>query len=337
MNDQLFSAYRVYLARNMHLEPTFRTLPVSSSPTYQWVGGILADEVLYGTVNGATSMLALSLSDGKASLLDDFGDMPFKWSGECRIGDALYMFPRAANALLRFDLRNKSFKAFPTPCAYPGEHHYGGVLADGRIWQPPRGTDHLLIWDADGACTALRIADHPVRYCGSVRCPDGNVYFLPENGEPILRLDVKSMHIEAVTPPVSTMVFDAKVSADGCIYGYSGSSGLMRLDPFTGDFAMLFREIAFRAYGTKTGANGRMYSLPGWNGTMWEFTPDTGALREVYTCAGAAKVHFAGGAVDPHGNIYAIPVFENHVLAVEFGAGESIPPEVYAAFFEDCY
>ncbi len=337
MKELIFSSYRAYLKRNMHREPRFRVLPVAGNPTYKWVGGILADGVLYGTVNSASSMLAISLSDGKASLHGDFGEMPFKWSGECRIGNGIYLFPRAADSLLRYDLQTKCFTAFPTSHVYTGEHHYGGVLANGRIWQPPRGTDHLLIWDADGTGLTLQVADHPVRYCGSILHPDGYVYFLPENCEPILRLDVGSMHIEAVTPPVSPMAFDAKVAADGCIYGYSGASGLMRLNPYTGDFAMLFEEIAFRAYGTKTGANGRLYSLPGWNGTMWEFIPETGALREVYSCTSDVKVHFAGGSVDSYGNIYAIPVFEDHVLAVEFGEGESISPELYEAFFWDCY
>lgn len=337
MMDHLFSTYRDYLAKNKHREPTFRILPVNSTPTYQWVGGIVADGVLYCTTNGAASMMAMSLSDGMAELTGNFGDMPFKWSGECRIGDGIYLFPRSANRLLRYNLRTKCFTEFPAPYAYAGEHHYGGVLAGGRIWQPPRSCDHLLIWNADGTCETLQISDHPVRYCGSVHYPDGCVYFLPENHEPILRLDVERMHVEAITPPVSPNVFDAKAAADGCIYGYSGGAGLMRLNPRTGEFSMLFEEIAFRAYGTKTGANGRLYSIPGWRGTMWEFIPETGDLREVYTCSSDAKVHFAGGAVDMYGNIYAVPVFEDHVLAVEFGTGESVSPELYAAFFDDCY
>ena len=334
--EALFNDFRAYIAKNSQLEPVFEKIPVDSMPVHKWVGGIIADGTLYGVINSAPSMLALDIETKQARLIGNFDEAPFKWSGACQIEDRLYLFPRAARGLLCYEPARGSFREYPSRRCYGGEHHYGGVWAAGKIWQPPRNTDHLLIWEPDGACTELQVADHPVHYCGSVLHPNGCVYFLPERNEPVLCLEPQNGTVTPLTPPVSTMVFDAKVAADGCIYGYSSASGLMRLDVRAGVCEMLYPEIPFRAYGTKFGANGRLYSLPGWNGALWEFTLQKGTLRQVYTCDGTAEVHFAGGACDANGNIFAVPVFEDYVLKIDFG-GEKIPPVLHEVFFKDNY
>jgi hypothetical protein len=68
-----------------------------------------------------------------------------------------------------------------------------------------------------------------------------------------------------------------------------------------------------------------------------ECDPFTGELKECAYLNEKHEVHYAGGAVDVNGNIYALPVHADEILKISFdGVADEIPKELYG-FFSDCY
>lgn len=57
----------------------------------------------------------------------------------------------------------------------------------------------------------------------------------------------------------------------------------------------------FKAYGTKNGINGKIYSLPGYTSDVWEFDPFTEELKKCHSVSGNEHVYYAGGATDLNG------------------------------------
>ncbi len=130
---------------------------------------------------------------------------------------------------------------------------------------------------------------------------------------------------------------------DGNIYGFrSGKgacgSGIVKIDTKTDKVSVLHEDVMFGSYGTKNAINGKIYSLPGYTNDVWEFDPLTQKLKKCYTLRENESVHYAGGAVDVNGDIYAIPVHANTILKISFEKyGINIPNSIYNAFFKDFY
>ena len=101
-------------------------------------------------------------------------------------------------------------------------------------------------------------------------------------------------------------------------------------------------ECACKAYGTKPGINGKLYSLPGYTNEAWEFNPFTAELRKCFSTEKEEMVHYAGGAVDRNGDIYGLPVHADTLLRIRFRHPDEerqvkIPSPVYDLFYKDFY
>jgi len=340
--SELLSAYRDFTAAHRALEPVFSKLPLPQQQhKFQYVGGQLLGRTLCAVVNSAQRMLRLDTGTGAMDFVGEFDDADFKWTGGCVWEGKFYAFPRVENSMLIYDPAEEGFSRLPCEFTYPKEHHYGGVCtAGGIVYQPPRNSDHILRWDLrTGRCRKLVInGGQPGRYCGSVIHPDGSVWFIPERDFPVLRMDPRTEELTPVGGPVTATAFNPVVLPDGNIYGFRCDRGLVRIDTAAGRVDILHSNLPFKAYGTKPGLNGKLYSLPGYCREVWEFDPLTGQAKVCFRLDKDAQVQSAGGPVDRSGDCYALPVYADHVLKIGFGHhGVTVPEELYQAFFRNFY
>ena len=189
--------YQSFTARNRTVEYriVFEPLPPVSA-VHKWVGAQSVSGCLYGIPNDMDAVLKYRRE--KCRYLKCAGSGLFQWTGGCVWNGTLYGFPRASGRLLKMPLDTEAVEYLSLQEEYSGEHHYGGVCTkEGLVYQPPRNSDHILVWDLKKEKTG-KIALAPetegrtFRYCGSILHPGGFVYFLPELGERVIKLDSRS-------------------------------------------------------------------------------------------------------------------------------------------------
>lgn len=342
MSIALFQKYRDFVLKNRDLRPRFSeiSVPVKQN-SFQYVGGQILNGSLLAVVNSAQKMMRYRISDGRFDFFGDFGIDDFKWTGGCCFAGKIYMFPRSSRNLLVYDPETESFETVYCGTDYEGEHHYGGVCTeDGIIYQPPRNTDHILKWDIKtGTCERITVNDGiPCRYCGCVIHPNGSVYMIPEKDLKVLKINLAGGTVCEIGEPVSGLAFDPAVAADGNIYGFRTRTGILKIDTESDRVSILHENAQTRAYGSKASVNGKIYSLPGYSRDVWEFDPFDGSLNKCYELTVDRAVHYAGGAVDTNGSIYALPVHAEAILKMCFdGFAGEIPDDIYRTFFCDCY
>ena len=343
MQEQdLLKEYRALVMKNQALRPSFSKIeiPVRQN-SFQYVGGQIFQGALYTVVNGAERMLRYRIGEGTFGLYGDFGKGNFKWTGGFCFEGRLYMLPRSSNELLIYNPDTESFNTIHCGYDYKGEHHYGGVCTDdGIIYQPPRNTNHILKWDIKvGSCERIEInGGAPCRYCGSVIHPNGFLYMIPEAGHRVIRIKLDTGEVCEIGEPIDGFAFNPVVASDGSIYGFRSRRGILKIDTASAKVSILHPDAPTSAYGTKCGINGRLYSLPGYNRSVWEFNPFDGSLSVCHELENDKDVHYAGGAVDKNADIYAIPVHADSILKMHFDGFEGeIPDNIYRAFFLDCY
>ena len=341
--DRLLKRFKEFTQKNNDKVPQISVIPIERKNRFQYVGGQIAEGKLYSVPNSAETMLCYDVGNGMVDFLGEFSDKDFKWTGGCIYKDVFYSFPRTENCLLAFDTRTKNFDKIPCNQIYESEHHYGGVCtAEGVIYQPPRNSNHILKWDIEKKISEKIIVNNGevCRYCAAVLHPDGYVYFIPEWDCRVLKLDLKTEEITPIGDVIYGYAFDPRVAPDGNIYGFrSGDStgGILKIDTKEDTVSVIHEETLISAYGTKMGINGKIYSLPGYNGDIWEFDWETEKLNLIKNLDTKFDVYYAGGAVDKYGNIYGLPVWADNLLKLDFKTDSEIPDDIYRTFFVDFY
>lgn len=338
----IMQKYCSYITENMNVQykVDFEKLPAVHA-LHKWVGAQCASDCLYGIPNDMNMILKFS-SKG-SSYLGEVGNELFKWTGGCIWDNCLYAFSRTNSNLLKMSLNTKKIEYIHLQEKYRKEHHYGGVCTkSGIIYQPPRDSDHILVWNLreQNSKKICLISEKKFRYCGSVLHPNGFAYFLPEAGERVIKLDTKTEEWNFIGEPIDAMVFDAKLAEDGCIYGYSAYSlGILKIDVRQDFVEMIHEEIYPGAYGTKLGINGHLYSIPGEGKFIWDYDPLTDTLKSIYQFEDSKyKAKFAGGASMENGDIYGVPAQENNLLCLKVcGNHSTIPEDIYLDIFSDFY
>jgi len=338
----MFEKFIEFTRKNRDLTPDFKIIPLTEKQNrFQYVGGQIKDGVLYGVVNSAEKMLKYDISKGTMTFSGQFDCVDFKWTGGCSYNGAIYFFPRSKNNLLKYITDTNSFEEIDGGLSYDGEHHYGGVCTpDGMIYQPPRSTDHILKWDIKNkTCKKIQINSGQVcRYCGSVIHPNGNIYFIPEKDFCVIKMNIKTEEISYIDGPVCGMAFNPAIAANGNIYGFRSGNGILKIDTKTDKVKLLYEDCKMGSYGTKCGINGKLYSLPGYTNDVWAFDPFSEVLEKCYSIDAQNQVNYAGGAVDLNGDIFALPVHADSIFEISFKKYHiRVPPDIYNAFFKDCY
>lgn len=342
--NHLEEKYRNYVTKNRDVEYIVhrKTLPPVQA-VHKWVGAQHSSGWLYGIPNDMNAVLKYGRDT--VQYLETMETGCFKWTGGCIWNGFLYGFPRASNCLLKMALDTEKIEYIKLQTDYLKEHHYGGVCTkDGMIYQPPRDTDHILVWNlktkqARRIYLVNKSENRTFRYCGSILTSNGIIYFLPEMNEKVIKLDTKTEKWDFIGKEMDSMVFDAKMGVDGCIYGYSAyCPGILKINTNTDSAEMIHPEITPGAYGTKLGVNGHLYSIPGDGDDIWDYNPFTDTVTSIYRFSKEQKAKYAGGVTVKNGNIYAVPARENGLLQLKAnGCNSEIPEDLYLEYFSDCY
>lgn len=336
--------YYDYIAFNRDIKyfVFFEPLP-SVDAIHKWVGAQNKDDCIYAIPNDMNAVLKHTINGN--FYIGDLENDPFKWTGGCLWKGSLYGFPRTSNCLLKMSLDTELIQYVYMEKDYSKEHHYGGICTkEGIIYQPPRDSDHILVWDLKTASTrkihlSPKSKHREFRYCGSVLCPNGYAYFLPELAERVIKLNTATEEWEFIGDRIDAMTFDAKIAVDGNIYGFSAyCDGILKINVTEDNVEMIHKEITPGAYGTKLGVNGHLYSIPGDGEYIWDYDPLTDSLKSIYKFPYKLNAKYAGGTSLQNGEICAVPARENKLLKLKMGIeGIKIPDKVYGDYFLDYY
>ncbi len=100
------------------------------------------------------------------------------------------------------------------------------------------------------------------------------------------------------------MCFDAKIGLDGNIYGFSAyRKGIMRIDVTNDTVQMIHTDIEPGAYGTKYGADGCLYSVPGDGSKCFRYDVESDSLETAFDLKDKSKAKYAGGSTNSNGEI----------------------------------
>lgn len=343
---EMLERYRQYVAQNRDIRysVSFAEIP-KTKEVHKWVGAQGYTDKVYFIPNDATQILNYGLYNNAVKKTTQLETGPFKWTGGCIWENYLYFLPRTSNDLIAYDLLNEKIKRYTSKYEYTKEHHYSGVCTkEGVVYQPPRNTDHILVWDLKTHDNRqIQLAPSwmkmSLRYCGSIIHPNGYAYFFPEHNGRVIKLNLRTEQWCLIGPVISTMVFDAAIGTDGNIYGFSAyCAGMLKITVDNDAVEMIHTEIRPGAYGTKPGINGKLYSVPGDGDKVWEYDVEKDLLQGIYSCDAEIKAKFAGGVATRAGMLIYTPAKYDKILILIPETGEvEIPEEVHNNFFVDCY
>lgn len=321
-----------------------KVINVDDKSKVKYVGAYAEKDSIVFVPNSKSQILVYDIEKKQFA---EWGSLPagtFKWTGCGGENGTIYAFPRASNQLLKIECKTKKAELISIGTSYLREHHYGGVLhKNGRIYQPPRDTDYILVIDINTYVThkiylTPKLLHLKLRYCGSVMHPNGYIYFIPERNARVIKFDPISEKFSFIGESIQEcMVFGATIALDGNIYGYSLYDGMLKIDVFSDNVKMIFTNKTFGCYGTKLGKNGKLYGIPGNGTSFWEYDTKNERVETVGMQIDKSKAKCAGGATDRCGNIYMAPAFGENMYILKFDNQQEIPKKIYDMFFCDNY
>lgn len=341
-----FEEFRNYISEHRSIFPIqISKTDINEEGEEKYVGGLeIAGSIKCAIPNTCRSVMCYNNDFTEINRIGTLSDGRFKWTGGGIYNEKVYGFPRASNAIACYDYRKKELTEISLGTKYKGEHHYGGILTEtGRIYQPPRDTDHILVIDLNImkvrkiylGSSFLRLK---MRYCGSVYHPNGFIYFLPERGARVIKFNPITEEYQYIGKVIrEAMVFGAVVAEDGNIYGYGSYRGVLKVDVYNESAEMMFEHLYFGCYGSKLGVNGKIYGIPGDGEEFWEYDIKCNNIRSCGIYPSEERAKCAGGFTARNGDIHMMPAFGSNLCVLRFGLEEDIPPKIYDRYFADNY
>ena len=272
------------------------------------VGGCLYDNIFFIAPANGGEVLLYDIKNKAFETLRNIKRSRFRFSGIGIYGKLIYVFPRSANSLLKIVPDAKECTEISLKTAYTGEHHYGGAIcSDGKLYQPPRNTNHILVTDLNTIKT-YKIPIGPTkmkyRYTGAILHPNGYIYMIPEYNQRVLKIDPCTDRFEFIGDFFEECrVLGPAVGKDGNVYGFLAfSGGIMKIDILKDEVSIIGKGIETKSMGTECSINGKLYSIPAYSDRVFEFditSKDITSKDEL--CA--------GGIVADNGDIYTVPCF----------------------------
>lgn len=261
-----------------------------SSGSFKWSGcGIWKNGKIYGYPRSANSVLIIDpLTQGVEEVDLGTNYEPNHHYGGCIVGDYMYLAPRAANHILKINL---------------------------KTWQIERlGEDILTDITRYSACIY-----HPNGYIYFI--PEYNAKVLKLN-------PLNDAITELGSVLQSCSVYGASVAPNNkCIYGFTNrtNGGILKIDVVNNDTISFIHEgiVGTGYYSTELALNGKLYSGVG-NGTdVWELDPTNDTVTIVDTISDTVggdynEAKCAGGVLAENGSIYLIPAKGRHIYKLEF-------------------
>lgn len=294
---------------------------------YKWVGAVYYDDKIYCIPNGINKFLVYDIINNSYDYIAiNREEKNFMWTGGCEYLGKIYAFPRSSNDLLCFDVKSGKVDEIDLKLKYHNEHHYGGVKTEnGIIYQPPRNSNHILkidlnTKDAKKIFILPKILNLKYRYTTGILHPDNNIYFFPEHDGRIMVLNVENEKITFFKEKINAMVFDAAISENGNIYGFSAyEKGILEIDVKNKTTKMIHQEIGVPGcYGTKLGINGKIYGIPGNGNKIYEYDVNNDKITIVDEIDDMNEASCAGGVVAKDGSIYTVPAKGNKIYKYNF-------------------
>lgn len=338
--EEIFNKYKCIVKNNSDVTYSVELQKIPKSEVaHKWVGAQVFNGNVVGIPNDEESVL---INQEQWALMRVAKRGRFKWTGGGVWNNRLYCFPRTSNSFLVYD--GEKAELLHLDFKYDFEHHYSGVLCNdiGVVYQPPRNTNHILKTDlkTNKSKKILILPDSfncKLSYCGSVRHPNGYIYFLPVSGCKVIKLNPLTDDWCFIGKPITTFCFDAKVGIDGNIYGFNHWKGIVKIDVVKNLVSNIHSDIRFYAYGTKVGLNGKLYSIPGDSSNVFEYDIQTDSVKVICTVQDTTDAKFAGGVTDTNGVIYGVPAEEEVVICYKPSRVEEIPHNVYQSIYLDNY
>lgn len=341
----IFKSYHKFVMENLEVKYAVDTIPISCTEKAKnkWTGAQYINDMVYGIPNSAATFIQYHMLTKHAEYVGNVGREEFKWTGGAIWEERIYAFPRSSNVMLGYLPSDGSFITIKTKEKYIGEHHYGGVCSEeGIVYQPPRNTDHILVWDLNKRTSRLiRLAavwrKLRVDYCASLIHPNGFIYFFPLNGR-IIKMDLITEEWAFIGGRIRSGAFEVKIACDGNIYGFNSENGILKVSVVSDEVEVMYKDEFVGAYGTKLGLNGKLYSIPGKGRYIWEYSPLEDKLAVIYDTGNLSSAKYAGGVTLPHGDIIGVPENEVQILVLRPESKSTvIPNEIYQKFWVDCY
>lgn len=315
---------------------------------YKWVGAVYYNDKFYCIPNGTNKFLVYDIKKNDYNYIPiDEEENPFMWTGGCEYLGKIYAFPRTSNKLLSLDTKNNQVELINLKLKYHKEHHYGGVATEnGIIYQPPRNSSHILKIDlnkkeAKKIYILPKLLGIKYNYTTGIIHTNNNIYFFPEQNGHIMVLNIDTEEITFMKEKLSSMVFDAAISENGNIYGFSAyEKGILKIDVKNGTSKMIHQEIGIPGcYGTKLGINGKIYGIPGNGNKIYEYDPKTEKVTIIKTLEEKKDAKCAGGIITKDGTIYTVPALGNKIYKYNF---KNVKKEINdkllnSNYFEDNY
>jgi hypothetical protein len=322
---------------------------------YKWVGAVtVPDGQIYAFPTNAGALLVIN------PLKRAWKEIPISVNGEllftggCYYNGSVYGFPRRSNLLLRAtqtgDLLKVEIIVLDLPSApSPVDFFYSGALVGSKVYLAPRHADFVGIVNLDDYSAQRIPLPSPniqgVQYNASAAHPNGKVYFVPWSfarsaGDRVMVLDTNTNEISFMGGDViaSACFGNLSVMPNGIMYGFSSAfgTGMLKIDP---DRNEAYNICPVTIEGTEiTGSfsqklmpNGKIYSVCGNSGNLYEFDPVTETCRIAATLDdhpySAAKC--AGSAVALDGSLWCIPAIGRYIYQYIFNnVNQPYPPEL---------
>lgn len=306
------------------------TIGCNIDVNYKYVGGILGDDgKIYCIPTGASSIMEIDTKTKKLSFWGNLDSANFKYTGGGYSEGIVYGFPRKSDKFLKIDTKTHSvseepfYRITPHIHALYGEHHYGGILINDKIFCCPRERNTILIINTKTHLAHEIRTPLGVRYSSVCYHPNGNLYFTPERnpGGKVMKLDLKTYNLSYIGNPIECSCFGLVVHPqDSNIYSYSAyTNGILKIDVKKDNVEMIHKDIGTGWFGTKLGPNGLLYSVCGDNTNIMEFDPISDSVRCVAKLDSALiveKANCAGGSPGYENSIYVTPAMGSYIYMI---------------------
>ena len=100
---------------------------------------------------------------------------------------------------------------------------------------------------------------------------------------------------------------------------------------------MIHTDIEPGAYGTKYGADGCLYSVPGDGSKYFRYDTESDSVEVAFNLKDKSKAKYAGGVTLSQGHIICIPAKEKNILELSPNKEITINRQVYDFFCVDNY
>jgi len=306
----------------------------------KWAGATVGeDDFIYGIPSTANKVLKFNPFTHSSSLVGgDLGNDGNKWRGGVTgHEDLIYGVPFQADSILSFNTTSKaSILLLKGHSILKSQLKFGsGVMSNGTIYFIPYNHHKVIKFDPFNNEDPLMeigkyLGDSRGKWYGSVIGKDGNIYGIPYFGNQVLKINVKddSTSLIGETYEGDEKWMNGVLAGDGKIYACPlGAKQVLQIDTDEGTTKLVGPTFASGGCsGFIERKDGFLYGSPYNTNDIIRFNPIFNTATKVSMDSklgsydgsdDATDIRWAPGVIAKNDHIYAIPVNEDKILAIE--------------------